>query len=164
MLQLLLSWLKSKVTPLVREPLVQSEVLLPIAQTITLRRKKSANGWTQGVLNIAGREYFTCEDVIRAPGEKVYGETAIPAGRYEVVITYSPRFKKPLPRLLNVPMFEGVLIHSGNYAKDTEGCILPGKTLLPNGVGNSKAAMDEIMPILSAMLAAGKVFIDVSNS
>lgn len=53
---------------------------------------------------------------------------AIPEGRYPVVITYSPKFKKYLPLLLNVPKFSGIRIHAGNDAvKDSKGCILVGE-------------------------------------
>ena len=58
---------------------------------------------------------------------KIMGRSAIPEGRYAVVITYSPKMKQWLPLLLNVPKFSGIRIHAGNTAEDTEGCILVGK-------------------------------------
>ena len=70
--------------------------------------------------------------------KKAYGQTAIPRGSYECVYTYSNRFKKMLPLLLNVKGFEGIRIHSGNSAKDTEGCILVGLNLKKGMVLNSR--------------------------
>ena len=72
------------------------------------------------------------------PGEgKIYGETAIPCGRYQVIVSYSPKFKKRLPELLKVPGFTGIRIHAGTNAKHTEGCLLIGdnteKGKLSNG-------------------------------
>lgn len=60
------------------------------------------------------------------PSEKVHGRTAIPYGRYEIVLSYSARFKKILPLLVNVHLFLGIRIHPGNTSVDTEGCLLPG--------------------------------------
>jgi len=58
---------------------------------------------------------------------KVKGRSAIPEGRYAVVISWSPKMKQWLPILLGVPKFSGIRIHAGNTAEDTEGCILLGK-------------------------------------
>ena len=60
-------------------------------------------------------------------GYKVKGRSAIPEGRYAVVISWSPKMKQWLPILLGVPNFSGIRIHAGNTAADTQGCILVGK-------------------------------------
>ena len=78
-------------------------------------------------------------------GRMQKGNTAIPEGRYALVVTKSPKFKKWLPLLLGVPGFDGVRIHSGNTPKDTQGCILVGQNRKKGMVLNSRIAMEEIM-------------------
>ena len=68
---------------------------------------------------------------------KVKGCSAIPEGRYAVVISFSPKMQKWLPILLGVPLFSGIRIHAGNTSMDTEGCILVGQNLKPGMVLNS---------------------------
>jgi hypothetical protein len=95
--------------------------------TIRIIREPSLQGTTLGVVFIDGR--FTCfslEDEIRPVGVKVDGETCIPPGRYRVGLTWSPKFGKVLPEVLDVPGFTGVRIHAGNSAMDTRGCVLLG--------------------------------------
>ena len=78
-----------------------------------------------GDLFIDGQFFcYTLEDERRPDGLKVYGETAIPVGTYNVKVTRSNRFKRLMPILLDVPMFSGIRIHGGNSSKDTLGCIL----------------------------------------
>ena len=97
---------------------------------LTLKRIAKRDSYTIGKLYLEG-EYFcdTLEDRVRDLNreKKIPGETAIPAGRYDVIVNVSPRFKRELPRLLNVPHFDGILIHRGNTAKDSSGCILVGE-------------------------------------
>lgn len=92
----------------------------------------------------------TLEDRVRPEGEKVYGKTAIPEGKYEIELTHSSRFKKILPEILNVPNFSGIRIHTGNSSKDTEGCIIVGTWdgEKEDWVGNSRIAFDELMSLL----------------
>ena len=133
---------------------------------ITLERDPSRNDWTLGHLSIDGRFFcFTCEDVVRPEGApKVPGKTAIPAGRYRVMITPSPRFKQDLPLLQGVPNFSGVRIHPGNTHQHTEGCILPGTSYDNTGVKASQAAFDRLFGrILSAHAANEPVWIEISQ-
>lgn len=102
---------------------------------------------TVGKLFIDGN--FECyiledEDKLKNRRKKVYGETAIPRGVYEIRLTYSPRFKRKLPLLVAVPGFTGVRIHAGNTAKDTDGCLLPGTFRNENFVGASKRAFNKL--------------------
>lgn len=118
---------------------------------IVVTRQPSANGCTIGTMTIDGVfECYTLEDVVRPNGEKVYGQTAIPSGRYQVKLTMSNRFKIVLPLLENVPNFEGVRIHPGNTAADTDGCILVGQTKTSNSIGSSRVAFDKLFARLQA--------------
>lgn len=96
---------------------------------------------TIGSLTVDGEWMgWTLEDTVRADGVKVFGETAIPAGSYNVDITWSPRFVRDLPLLTNVKGFVGVRIHPGNTAKDTQGCILVGLERYAKSIGKSRDA------------------------
>jgi len=108
---------------------------------LIIKRHFKGPQYTIGRLFVDGvYECDTLEDTVRADGVKIAGQTAIPAGKYPVRITYSPRFKKMLPMLDNVPNFTGVRIHTGNTAADTEGCILVGYNRVKGRVCDSRAA------------------------
>ena len=107
---------------------------------LLLERKYLKAAYTIGCLSVDGTRFCdTLEDRVRdlVHEPKVPGETAIPAGCYEVIVKHSPRFGRNLPRLLDVPGFEGILIHRGNTARDTSGCILVGENRQPGKVLNS---------------------------
>lgn len=93
---------------------------------LTLNRHTLTETETLGNLLANGKMFcYTLEDKVRKPGEaKVFGETAIPAGRYEVIVDMSNRFKRLMPRLLNVPGFEGIRMHGGSTSVDSHGCVL----------------------------------------
>ena len=118
---------------------------------LTLERISKTSECTIGELYVDGKfECYTLEDVVRDNGVKIDGQTAIPAGTYRVQITFSNRFQKLLPELLNVPNYTGVRIHTGNTSKDTEGCILVGKARLTNSIVESRLAFDHLFPQLKA--------------
>lgn len=90
---------------------------------ITLTRSIFRPDRTLGQLAINGKHFcYTLEDTVRET--KIPGETAIPEGTYRIAVTYSPKYKRLMPEVLNVPGFEGVRIHGGNNPSHTEGCIL----------------------------------------
>ncbi len=116
---------------------------------LTLRRIANRDTYCIGKLYINGK-YFcdTLEDVDRGLNSamteeeikdlKIKGETAIPVGIYKVLITYSPKYKRNMPLIANVKGYLGIRIHSGNTAKDTEGCILVGKNTKVGMVTDSR--------------------------
>lgn len=125
---------------------------------LELERRFLGESYTIGSLSIDGKKFCdTLEDKVRdlnkngvfdGDEKKVYGETAIPYGTYDVVVDYSPRFKRELPRLQNVKHFEGILIHRGNTAEDSAGCILVGENKVKGKVINSTPYEKELVRIL----------------
>ena len=126
---------------------------------IRVMREPSINDTTLGSLFIDDHwQCHTLEDVIRPAGEKVRNKTAIPPGRYKLILSMSNRFKKIMPEVLNVPMFTGIRIHSGNTAKDTAGCLLVGQTrsLETRSIGRSRFAYTALLLKLRAASKAGE--------
>lgn len=121
---------------------------------LTLDRTLYEKDATVGDLFIDGEwECHSLEDQVR-DGPKVPGQTAIPTGVYEVLITMSPRFKRRLPLLINVPGFDGIRIHPGNTHEDTEGCLLVGERVIRHEgmpfLTHSRAAFDKLFAKLDA--------------
>ena len=138
---------------------------------LTLKRIALRSTYTIGRLYVDGN-YFcdTLEDTVRDlnkngkfdNGEKkVYAKTAIPYGTYEIKWTYSPRFKKYTPQLMNVPSFEGIRIHSGNTSSDTEGCLILGENKQVGKVLNSRATINKFYPIIKKACSKGNVTIEI---
>jgi len=134
---------------------------------LTLDRKYKKPEYTIGKLYING-QYFcdTLEDKDRGLTQdmdentifdiKVKGQTAIPKGIYKVEYTYSPKYKKYMLQVMNVPGFAGIRIHSGNNKDHTEGCILPGKNTKVGQVTCSRANTMQLTEIVKAAIRDGQ--------
>lgn len=95
---------------------------------------------------------------------KVYGETCIPYGKYEIKITMSGRFKRDLPILLNVKGYEGIRIHTGNTDADTHGCLLPCSSVSKDkGIGSTIAFNQLFEKIKSELKSSKRVFINITK-
>lgn len=126
---------------------------------IEITRKHFLPTCTIGELAVDGEFLcLTIEDTVRQIAEepvsawKIPKVTAIPVGTYEVQITMSNRFKKPLPLLVGVEGFEGVRIHTGNTSQDTEGCIIVGSNWDGESdfVGGSRVAFDKLLDCIQS--------------
>lgn len=153
---------------------------------LTLKRIALRSEYTIGKLYVDG-EYVcdTIEDTVRdldndgkfANGEvKIPGKTAIPYGRYEITMkvkspkysnfskySWAKKYDGYLPRLLNVPHFDGVLIHVGNSALDSEACVLVGENKVVGKVINSVNTFRKLMDeyLVPAKKRNEKIFIEV---
>ncbi|MDR1718089.1 MAG: DUF5675 family protein [Prevotella sp.] len=128
---------------------------------LLLKRKFKGETYTIGDLYIDGIFFcHTIEDKVRVllaicPDtpkwqpckckEKVYAQTAIPAGTYKITLERSPKFKRVLPLLHNVPHFLGILIHAGNTERNSAGCIIVGKNTTKGKVLQSKETLEALM-------------------
>lgn len=136
---------------------------------LLLKRIAKRATYTIGRLYVDGERFCdTLEDTDRGLSQQLpvsinrskkrQGATAIPTGRYRVTLDVkSPRFSKVdkyrfcdghVPRLVNVPAFDGVLIHVGNYPQDTEGCILVGRNTKVGAVMESTATFRKLYEVL----------------
>jgi hypothetical protein len=158
---------------------------------LLLQRRPSTAKNTIGELFVIGqaeRYIYILEDTVREPRDgrpsseglghahwlvamsnwvrtwKIDGITAIPAGTYEVVITMSNRFKKPMMLLKDVPGFSGIRIHSGATELHTEGCLITGLDDDGDKMWNSAEARDRLFKLVSDTLLAGeRVQITIRN-
>ena len=139
---------------------------------LLLKRTTRTDKSTIGELHLNGKFFcYTLEDrdrglkktdsLLSIKARKLIGITAIPAGRYEVALTWSNRFKKYMPQLLNVPGYEGVRIHVGNYPEETEGCLLVGIGKGTDKIIDSRTAFTALMQQLESAVTKGKIFITI---
>lgn len=143
---------------------------------LLLERGPSFEDTTLGTLMVDDLlECFTLEDQVRVDdpntpdvdeGKKVHGETAIPAGRYKVIIDFSQRFQKLMLHVLDVPNFTGIRIHSGNTEHDTLGCVLVGKQVdSKTRISGGSIALPVLFSKIEAALEKGEeVWIEIKNA
>lgn len=121
---------------------------------LTIYRRYLKDGYTIGDLYRFDRVLPLCntlEDTVRElvdinddgdfddPGEgKIYGQTAIPCGHYEIELRHSPHFGRDMLYLNDVKGFTDIMVHAGNFADDTKGCILVGENRVKGKVVNSR--------------------------
>lgn len=129
------------------------------AMEIRVKRIARKDGYTIGQMSL-NNEYFcdTLEDTDRGlkstmsveeiVARKVKGQTAIPTGKYEVILTYSLKFKRVLPLLLNVPGYQFIRVHHGNFPSSTDGCLLVGENKIKGQIVNSRATLERLMSVL----------------
>ena len=142
---------------------------------LILERKYLNKDSTEGNLYVNGKWFcHVVEDVVRAkPGEwkkelKVYAQTAIPYGRYRVMVTYSPKFKRMLTAILDVPDFVGIRIHSGTSHKSSAGCPIISY-LADDGNGSRNRvikddkAMNDLCDMVLKAQKTEKVWIEIVN-
>jgi hypothetical protein len=132
---------------------------------LLLKRKFKGENYSIGDLYIDGQFFCntiedrlrplpeTCPDTPKGISckcrEKVYAQTAIPAGTYKITMELSPKFGRILPRLHDVPHFLGILIHSGTTEADSAGCIIVGKNTAKGKVTGSRAISDRLNALLA---------------
>lgn len=130
---------------------------------LKLIRKYRKTDYTIGILYI-NNKYFCeiLEDIDRGLKDsmsleeikkiKIKDQTCIPYGKYQILMTYSPKYKKIMPLVNNVKGFEGIRIHSGNTNKDTSGCLLPGFNKIKGQVINSRETFNKLYSFIQTAI------------
>lgn len=122
---------------------------------IKVIRKYKKTDYTIGQMLINGIDFCqTCEDKDRGLRQdmplsqlkkmKIYGQTAIPTGTYDVTVYFWPKYRKNYPMLKNVPAYTGILIHGGKNQNSSLGCILIGENKIKGGLINCEKYVREI--------------------
>ncbi len=123
------------------------------------RKVDGSESFTPGTMYLNDEFFcYTCEDADRQlekGGMKIKTRTAIPKGKYRVIVTFSETFGKPLPLLVDVHQFEGIRCHGGNRAEDSEGCILVGRRRTSDGIGECRATVQAMITSIESAETLG---------
>ena len=134
----------------------------PYIFMLLLRLNRIYKTETYTIGNLFVRDHYFCdtlEDKVRilnTEKDKIKKQTAIPAGCYKVILSFSPHFQCVMPELLDVPYFKSIRIHWGNDIDDTDGCVLVGENKQKGKVLNSKATYKRLMEILEPVFKSGE--------
>lgn len=120
---------------------------------LILNREEYTENSTIGQLTMGNFVCYVLEDPVRK--EKIYGSTAIPAGRYRIVPHFNYGWKRIMPMLEEVKNYTGIFIHPGNTAVDTSGCLLPGLSKSVDTVVSSYPAYVTICEWLCSVWSRG---------
>ena len=136
---------------------------------LELIRKEKYDDRTIGSLYLNNSfECFSLEDCDRElekGATKIEGKTAIPRGKYQIVIDWSDRFKCLMTHILNVPQFTGIRIHAGNRPEDTEGCLIAGKKIdfkTKTLIHSIDALRDLTIKIYLSLLSGEDIWIEIT--
>lgn len=122
---------------------------------LLVQRGPSSSLSCLGDLSIDSKPFcVTLEDPVRP--KKIYGITAISAGRYRVIISLSKRFGRKMPEILSVPNFEGVRIHPLNFPNETDGCLGVGARKGTDRIFDSQKTYDALFARMTQADAAGE--------
>lgn len=126
---------------------------------LEVRRGQYTHQSTTGELFLDGQFFcYTLE-----PPKRDVKPCTIPVGSYDLTLRWSPRFARLMPHVEGVPGFDGILIHWGNYPRDTEGCLLVGTSRELDFVGNSRAAFDQLWAKLQDVHEQGPLTISYTE-
>lgn len=127
---------------------------------LILKREPPTLNFVMGALFIGGSKF--CDTLEDPPREaKVPTKTGIPYGRYQVTVTWSNRFQKRMPLVMNVPEFEGVRIHGGRDENDTEGCVLVGYRASIGLLKGGPMVSENLCKMIEQAEQSGKVFLTI---
>jgi Family of unknown function (DUF5675) len=132
---------------------------------IYVNRSQFTSESTIGRLSVDALDFcWTLEDPFRL-GPKLYGETCIPSGFYDVTIDWSNRFQRRMPHILGIPGFDGVRLHWGNKAVNTLGCVMVGYTKAENFIGDSRHAFNDLFEKMDIAYHDGEpIYISIRES
>lgn len=132
---------------------------------LRVERFKSNKKSTIGLLFVNDVfQCYTLEDEIRPNGFKIWGNTAVPTGTYNLIMSFSNKFQKYLPEILNIKDFKGVRIHTGNTIEDTHGCLLVGEKTDGVTISQSVIAFDKLMYKILPIEKSEKITIEYVNT